>query len=108
MEGAGHVKLWREQIEGGAEVLDRDADGRPVTMRASHLTYLGGWPDPDFLRHLVLRACAETGVQTTDLPPDIRIREAGNTRFIFNHGPAPVEFEGVTLPPAGILRRRAR
>jgi len=104
MEGAGHVKLWREQLEGGAEVLDRDAEGRPVTMRAGALTYLGGWPDPDFLRHLLLRACAEAGVKTLDLPPDIRIRQAGETRFVFNHGPDSVIFEGATLPPAGVAR----
>ena len=106
LAGAGHVKLWREQLEGTADVLDRDADGRPVTMRGGRMTYLGGWPDPDLLRHLLLRACAEAGVATLDLPPDIRVRQAGKTRFVFNHGPDPVEFDGVTLPPAGVLRSR--
>ena len=105
MAGAGHVRLWREQIEGGAEVADRDAEGRAVTMRSGNLSYLGGWPDPDFLRHLLLRACAEAGVATCDLPPDLRIRQAGATRFVFNHGPEPVAFEGLTLPPAGVLRQ---
>jgi beta-galactosidase len=108
MAGAGHIKLWRERIEGGAEVLDRDAEGRPVTMRAGALTYLGGWPDPDLLRHLLLRACAEAGIATLDLPPDIRIRQAGGTRFVFNHGPDAVTFDGVTLPPAGVLRSTTR
>ena len=105
MAGAGHVTLWREELEGGAEVLDRDADGRPVTMRAGNLTYLGGWPDPAFLRHLVIRACDAAGVATLDLPPDIRVRQAGKTRFAFNHGPDPVTFDGVSLPPAGVLRQ---
>jgi hypothetical protein len=41
------------------------------------VTYLGGWPDPQFLRHILLRACAEAGIATQDLPPDIRIRQAG-------------------------------
>lgn len=105
MAGAGHVTLWREELEGTAEVLDCDADGRPVTMRAGNLTYLGGWPDPAFLRHLLLRACDAAGVATLDLPPDIRVRQAGKTRFVFNHGPGPVTFDGVTLPPAGVLRQ---
>jgi beta-galactosidase len=104
LQGAGHVKLWYEHLEGSAEVMDRDAAGRPVTMRAGHLTYLGGWPDPDFLRHLLLRACAEAGVATTDLPPDVRVRQAGETRFVFNHGLDPVTFEGITLPPTSVLR----
>ena len=105
MAGAGHVKLWREDLEGGAEVLDRDAMGRPVTMRAGDMVYLGGWPDPEFLHHILTRACAAADVATLDLPPDIRVRQAGGTRFIFNHGPDPVDFEGQTLPPAGVIWR---
>jgi beta-galactosidase len=107
VDGAGHVTLWREDLQGNAEVLDRDRAGRPITMRAGRLTYLGGWPDPDFLRHLLLRACAEAGVTTLDLPPDIRVRAAGHTRFLFNHGSEPVAFDGITLPPAGVLRQGA-
>ncbi|MCU4653091.1 beta-galactosidase [Roseibacterium sp. SDUM158016] len=102
MEGAGHVTLWREELEGTAEVIDRDAEGRPVTMRSGHMTYLGGWPDPDFLRHLLIRACDDAGVETSDLPPDIRVRQSGATRFVFNHGPQEVRFEGLVLPPAGV------
>jgi beta-galactosidase len=102
MAGAGHVTLWREQLEGSAEVLDRDCHGRPVTMRSGRLTYLGGWPDAAFLRHLLLRACAEAGVDVTDLPPDIRVRQAGPTRFVFNYGPDTVTFDGLVLPPAGV------
>ncbi len=100
--GGGHVTLWREEIEGAAEVLDRLADGQPVSMRAGNLTYLAGWPDPAFLRRLLLRACAEAGVATQDLPPDIRLRQSGATRFVFNHGPEPVEFDGRMIPPAGV------
>jgi beta-galactosidase len=70
-------------------------------VRSGNLTYLGGWPDPQLLRHILLRACSDAGVATRDLPPDIRIRQAGGTRFVFNHGPDPVEFEGrVCRPPA--------
>jgi len=105
MAGAGHVTLWREDLHGGAEVIDRDAEGRPVTMRSGSITYLGGWPDPGFLRHLLLRACAEAGIETLDLPPDIRVRQAAKTLFVFNHGPDPVQFEGETLPPAAVLRK---
>jgi beta-galactosidase len=102
MAHGGHVTHWREDLEGTAEVIDRDAAGRSVIVRSGHLTYVGGWPDPDFLRHLLLRACAEAGVATHELPPDIRVRQAGQTRFVFNHGPDPVEFEGREIPPAGV------
>jgi beta-galactosidase len=98
----GHVCLWREDLEGTADVLDVDAQDRPVTMRAGNVTYLGAWPDPAFLRHVLLRACSDAGVATVDLPPDIRVRQSGTRRFIFNHGPEPVEFEGRVFPPAAV------
>jgi beta-galactosidase len=102
MAQAGHVTLWREELEGTAEVTDRDAEGRAVAMRAGHVSYLGGWPDAALLRHILLRACADAGLDVQDMPPDIRIRQAGDLRFVFNHGPGAVEFEGRTIPPAGV------
>jgi beta-galactosidase len=99
----GHVTLWREDLEGRATVLDEDTEGRPVTVQSGNLTYLGGWPDPQLLRHILLRACSEAGIATQDLPPDIRIRQAGGTRFVFNHGQEPVAFEGRVVPPAGVI-----
>lgn len=102
VRSGGAVTLWREELEGNATVMDEDMEGRPITMRQGNLTYLGGWPDPQFLRHILIRACADAGMETIDLPPDIRVREAGATRFVFNHGPDPVEFEGEVLLPAGV------
>jgi beta-galactosidase len=76
----GHVTLWREDLEGSATVLDEDEDGRPVTMHSGNVTYLGGWPDPSSCATSCLRACADAGVATVDLPPDIRMRQSGDTR----------------------------
>ncbi len=104
LEGGGNTMLWREDLEGTAEVLDRDLKGRPVTMKTGRLTYLGAWLDEDALRRVLLRACTDAGVSTTDLPPDIRLRQSGETRFVFNYGPDPVEFEGRLIPPAGVMR----
>jgi beta-galactosidase len=101
LKQGGHVTLWREDLEGSADVLDEDAEGRPVTVHSGNLTYLGGWPDPEFLRHILLRACSDAGVATVDLPPDIRMRQSGIHAFIFNHGPDP---GGVRGPrPARLL-----
>jgi beta-galactosidase len=82
-------------------VLDEDAEGRPVTMRAGNVTYLGGWPDP--AASCATSCCAPVGRGCRD-----RRSAAGHPRaaighhaFIFNHGPEPVEFEGRVLPPAG-------
>jgi beta-galactosidase len=73
----GHVTLWREDLEGSATVLDEDMEGRPVSLQSGNLTYLGGWPDPQLLRHILLRACSDAGVATRDLPPDIRTGRRG-------------------------------
>ncbi|RMA43650.1 beta-galactosidase [Rhodophyticola porphyridii] len=103
--GGGAITLWREHLEGGAQVLDRDADGLPVLLRAGSLHYLGGWPDPTYLARVLTRLAGAAGVLVRELPDDIRIRQSGPTLFIFNHGPDPVEFDGTRIPPAGFLRR---
>ena len=103
--GGGAITLWREHLEGGAQVLDRDADSLPVLVHAGPLHYLGGWPDPTYLARVLTRLAGAAGVFVQELPEDIRIRQSGPTRFIFNHGPDPAEFEGTAIPPAGFLRR---
>ncbi|QBY01574.1 beta-galactosidase [Rhodophyticola sp. CCM32] len=104
VEGGGAVRLWREHLEGQAEVLDRDAAGAPVLLRAGPVQYLGGWPDPAYLARILERLAAASGLETVALPQDIRIRQSGPTRFVFNHGPEAVTFEGQSIPPAGVLR----
>ncbi len=104
--GGGAVKLWREHLEGAAEVVDRTEDGAALLMRSGTLHYLGGWPDADYMDRVLRRAAADAGLAVTDLPQDIRIRDTGRTRFVFNHGPDPVAFEGQTLPPAGVTWTR--
>ena len=104
VEGGGHVHRWREELEGAAEIALRLEDGRPLAMRAGGLHYLGGWPDAEALRGLLAAACAEAGIETLDLPPGVRVRDAGPHRFWFNYGPEPVETHGIHLPPAGVHR----
>ena len=104
VEGGGHVHRWREEIEGSAEVALRLADGRPLAMRSGKLTYLGGWLDAEALHRLLAAACAEAGIETTELPEGVRVRDAGPHRFWFNYGPEAVLAHGVSLPPAGVHR----
>jgi beta-galactosidase len=99
----GHYMLWREQIETTENVLEADAQNRPLMVRARNLSYLAAWPDAAALRRILTRAATDASLTPQDLPQDIRIRDTGQTRFIFNHGPDPVAFEGHTLPPAGVI-----
>ncbi len=103
MAGGGAVKLWREQIESSEEVIEKDLNGAPIMVHSGPLSYLAGWPDEMLLERILTRAAMAAGLDPQPLPQDIRIRDTGATRFVFNHGPEPVEFNGQTLPPAGIL-----
>ena len=101
--GGGAVRLWREHLETTAEVLDTDGDGAPLCVRAGPLHYLAGWPDPAYLARLLKRAAAQVGLATQDLPEGIRIRDTGQTRFTFNHGPEDADHDGQTIPAAGVV-----
>ncbi|MEX3017897.1 beta-galactosidase [Gymnodinialimonas hymeniacidonis] len=99
----GHYQLWREQIETTADVIEHDTQNRPLMVRAHHLSYLAAWPDTTAIQRILTRAAIAAGLDPIDLPKDIRIRDTGRTRFVFNHSPDSVEFEGQTLPPAGVF-----
>ena len=105
VDGGGAITLWREDLLGGAEVLDRDAKGRPVLVRSGAVHYLGGWPDPAYLARVLTRLAERADVPVLDLPQDIRLRQSGTTQYVFNHGPEPVTFGGEIIPQAGVLRR---
>jgi beta-galactosidase len=66
------------------------------------LHYLAGWPDDATFDRLLREAAAEAGIETVDLPDGLRIRDAGDWRFVFNYAPEPLEFAGVEIPPAGV------
>lgn len=41
----GAVQIWRERTESDWDVVEADADGRPVRLSNGSLTYWAGWPD---------------------------------------------------------------
>jgi beta-galactosidase len=104
VEGGGAVQLYREELEGEAEVTLRLADGAPLAMRAGQVTYLGGWLDQEGLTRLLRPTCAEAGIETIDLPEGLRIRDTGTERFWFNHTAETIRFAGREIPAAGLLR----
>ena len=104
--GAGAVKLWREFLDGGAAVVHRTEDGVPLLMRSANRLYLGGWPDDRLAEALIAPLLTEVGIKAQALPAGIRIRDHGDTRFIFNHEAYTQDVAGHTLPPAGVAIRR--
>jgi beta-galactosidase len=104
--GGGSVTTWLEDIESREKVLEATFDGAPVLVAKDNLAYLAGWPDPTLLARILYRAAIAAGLDPIGLPEDIRIRDTGRTRFVFNHGPEPVEFDGQTIAPAGLIWTR--
>ncbi len=99
----GNYKLWREQIETAADVIEADAKGQPLMVRAHNFSYLAAWPNPVAMQRILTRAAIAAGLDPQDLPKDIRIRDTGQTRFAFNHGPEPIQFDGYNIPAAGVI-----
>ena len=102
LEAGGNLLHWREKIETGAEVVERAADGWPVLIRAGGLHYLGGWPEEAVLDRMLLRLCEAQGIEVEVLPEGLRRRDTDTHRFWFNYNPFEVDWDGVTLPAAGV------
>ncbi|MCC1480991.1 beta-galactosidase [Roseibaca sp. Y0-43] len=104
LANGGHFVHWAEELEGSAEVALARADGRAAMVHAGGLHYLGGWPEDDTLVALLRDLCHAQGVATLDLPPALRTRSDGESRFWFNHGAVPLDWDGQVLPPASVTR----
>lgn len=102
LEKGGNVLHWREKMEGTAEVVERAADGWPVLLRAGGVHYLAGWPDDAALDRMLAALCEAQGISTEVLPEGLRRRDSDTHRFWFNYNPVPVDWGGVTIPPAGV------
>ena len=102
LEGGGNFHRWFEHLEGDAAVSTVTVDGRPAVMSRGKLHYVAGWPDRTAFDLLVASACATEGIDARTLPDGLRVRDTATHRFVFNYAPAPMEFEGTTLPPAGV------
>ncbi len=104
LKGGGVFRHWAEEVEGTAPVLRARADGLPALVGADGVQYLAGWPAPDTLRDILRDTCAALGIETLDLPEGLRLRDAGPWRFWFNHDAQALDWGGMHLPPAGVMR----
>jgi len=100
MGGAFH--LWREKLEGTAEVLEETSDGWPALVASGGLHYLAGLPDEVALARILKSLCAAQGIEAAALPEGLRCRQSGPRTFWFNYAAEPVTHAGRTLPPAGV------
>lgn len=119
LEDGGRFTGWREFLVPGEEVttLRSSTDGHPAHIAQGRVHYLGGRPDGKTAKAIMGGLLRQAGIETLDLHPDIRVRDNGAVRFIFNYGPETVDVSGVAgdaellfgevlLGPRGILAHR--
>ena len=84
----GAFARWREFLLLGeqAKIELMSDDGEAALTRCGDAFYLAGWPDEELLQNVLRRVLSVAGVPTLDIPEDIRVRDNGATRYIFNCG----------------------
>jgi beta-galactosidase len=114
----GALSVWREFIVPGAgtQVLARTADGEGwhFTDADGRVHYLGGWADGATLAATLGDLARAAGLDTLTMHRDLRLRDLGEMRFVFNHGPETVDaaavlegyetlIGGALLAPCGVV-----
>ncbi len=105
IKGGGRAILYREVLEGDADILEQSEQGDPVVMAQGRLRYVGAWLDQTALTRILRGACEAAGVETLELPEGVRLRDAGRERFWFNHATDERHIGDLTLPPASVMRQ---
>lgn len=100
---SGAVEHWFEHYDAPDElVVHRTDEGLPVLLARQGRLYLCGWPDAQYAQTVYGRLLAKLGIETTELPDGLRIRETATHRFWFNYDSRPVAYHGIEVPAAGV------
>lgn len=119
LEGGGRFDGWREFLVPGprTEIRRVSADGQPAQVSQGKAHYLGGRPDAATAKAIVGDLLTEAGVERLDLHRDVRVRDNGAIRYVFNYGPETVDvsaivgaarvlFGSARLEPRGVIAVR--
>ncbi len=104
---------WRESIDPGpCTVLAQYEDASPALVRNGRVHYLATLTDDAFLGVFFALLCTQSGIETTPLAGNLRLRRRGDLVFAINYGPetalapAPAGAEfllgGATIAPHDI------
>jgi beta-galactosidase len=104
VEDAGAFERWRERLvlgEGAICELSCE-DGETALARANTVFYLAGWPDDALAFAIVRLLLARAQLPGLDLPEQIRLRDNGATRYVFNYGSAACDISAL-IGDGGLL-----
>ncbi len=102
LQGGGRFRHWFEHLEGSATVHMSTKDGHPAIMGNDHIRYLAGWPDDDTFDRIIGYHCDILDIPTMTLPDGLRIRDTDTHRFVFNYAPDSQDWNGTSIPAAGV------
>jgi len=113
----GAVTRWREDLQerGTVDIHARFRDGAPALVSSGSKAYLAGWLEGKGLGSLLRWCVDQAGIQSLDLPADIRLRRRGPLTFAFNYGGeawrvpetlGPLVLGGPDLEPGGVAIMR--
>jgi beta-galactosidase len=105
---AGCFERWREYLILGenVEAVLTSRDGEAAIARCEKSFYLAGWPDESLLREVLNKLFLHAEIATLDLPEDIRVRDNGAMRYVFNYGAMPADISNVIGAAALLLGKR--
>ncbi len=84
---------WLEWVESDLIPLASTESGKGVWFHHNKVHYLATWPEPEFLREIILRLSKQAGLAVNLLPEGVRTRKLGKLTFVFNYNG-----HAITLP----------
>lgn len=86
VKGGGSTRLWRENTEGGSEVVMEDVEGVPVLLSQGKVFYLAASGDRALYQRIADYLIAEADTPLLNLPAGVRCRVRGGFRIYVNYG----------------------
>ena len=82
---------WCEELEisDGTNVIATYEDGNAAIVGNDRFVYMGTLTDEEFLYEYLRSVCSEIGINTLQLPDDMRVVRRGGLSFAFNYAAAP-------------------
>jgi len=90
---------WREFVKPGpdTQAIMNSEDGHSAIFSNEKCIYLAGRPNAQLAEHVVKEALVQAGIEPLDLHRDIRIRDNGSIRYVFNYGPEDVDCSALII-----------
>lgn len=103
LRAGGHVHTWVECLDSQDTVIEDTTDGVPILVANGNISYLAAWPDATAMVRMLKALCAQAQLTTVEMPEGVRKRQTGSHEFVFNHNAQSVEFQGESIPAAGLV-----